>query len=254
MTKPDSDAMSPDELIAWLDMLAQQQYSPAGESGADADGEWAGPADEPADDEGPPTAKDTFPLTLLDGIAGEFESVWQGADDAPPGDLNDADALPGGEDALQWLRSLGAMGADDVGDAPPDDFKDLHDADGLSGLDDWGAFEAAAMPDPNDRWAYAFLMQARSAELEAWYAARLRQVYPGVRQPAQSLQAVLHSYEALRRADADLERVIDSLQTLLQQEDHQRNPVIYRALGDALMRCGRLGEALDVYRRALRLL
>lgn len=59
----------------------------------------------------------------------------------------------------------------------------------------------------------------------------------------------LVDYEKIVRANTALEDVVTDLQKLA--KDHEKNPAIYRVLGDGLMRQGRLQEALHTYRSAL---
>lgn len=64
----------------------------------------------------------------------------------------------------------------------------------------------------------------------------------------------LEQYEAVVRANSNLDEVIGDLSTALKDEVMKKNPALYRVLGDALMRRGKLQEALDTYRKALNLL
>lgn len=59
----------------------------------------------------------------------------------------------------------------------------------------------------------------------------------------------LLDYETVVRANTALEDVVADLQKLA--KEHEKNPAIYRVLGDGLMRQGRLQEALHTYRSAL---
>ena len=59
----------------------------------------------------------------------------------------------------------------------------------------------------------------------------------------------LRHYEALVRANVDLDSVSDDLSSLA--EKYKTNPAIFRVLGDSLMRQGKLQAALDTYRKAL---
>jgi tetratricopeptide (TPR) repeat protein len=62
----------------------------------------------------------------------------------------------------------------------------------------------------------------------------------------------LHNYEQLIRANAALDNVENDLAKLT--EKHKKNPAVFRLLGDAKMRQGKLQDALDIYRRALNML
>ncbi|MCY4070098.1 MAG: tetratricopeptide repeat protein [Chloroflexi bacterium] len=146
---------------------------------------------------------------------------------------------------------------------------------------------APSAPAPYDSLTHAFLIQDRQAELEAWYAERLRAVAapgdtaiqptgtpasapealkmppPGLRAGFKTargkiaegkVEAALADYETLLRADIGLDLVVTDLQWLIKQARHRDNPAVHRVLGDALMRQGQLQQALDVYRHALKLL
>ena len=68
------------------------------------------------------------------------------------------------------------------------------------------------------------------------------------------VNAGLEDYEAIVRANVQLDTVVADLQALMKEGTHKMNPAVYRVLGDALMRQGQLQAALDTYRRALNLL
>lgn len=138
-----------------------------------------------------------------------------------------------------------------------------------------------------DSLTHAFLMQDQQAELEAWYAERLRTVAAtgdtaskptqraassaeALKPPPPGLAAGFNSargkiadgkvdealgdYETLLRANIGLDLVVSDMQWLINQAQHQDNPAVHRVLGDALMRRGQLQQALDAYRHALKLL
>ena len=142
-------------------------------------------------------------------------------------------------------------------------------------------------PETYDSLTHAFLMQDQQAELEAWYAERLRAVAaagdtasqpagasaPGAESlkppppglaagfntargkiAAGKLEEALDDYETLLRANIGLDLVVSDMQWLIKQAQHQDNPAVHCVLGDALMRQGQLQQALDVYRHALKLL
>ena len=71
---------------------------------------------------------------------------------------------------------------------------------------------------------------------------------------AGDLGGSLADYEAMVRANAELDTVAKELKALTEKDDYKRNAALHRVLGDSLMRQGRLQEALNTYRRALNLL
>ena len=64
----------------------------------------------------------------------------------------------------------------------------------------------------------------------------------------------LDDYEAIIRANAQLDAVVDDLSKMVKDKHHKENAAVHRILGDGLMRQGRLQEALNTYRKALNLL
>ncbi len=67
-----------------------------------------------------------------------------------------------------------------------------------------------------------------------------------------NVDAGLLEYEKLVRANARLDDAVNDLSALVKK--HEKNPAVYRVLGDGLMRTGQLQAALDTYRKALNLL
>jgi hypothetical protein len=59
----------------------------------------------------------------------------------------------------------------------------------------------------------------------------------------------LQNYELLIRANVELDSVVGDVSKLV--EKFKTTPAVYRVLGDALMRQGKLQVALDTYRKAL---
>ncbi len=152
------------------------------------------------------------------------------------------------------------------------------------------ASSIAAQPAPTERadnLTRAFLLQDREADLEAWYAERLREIAdPGDRHvsktpglpplvkpstppppglaaainsargkvKADDLPAALRDYETMLTTSAGLKWVANDMRDLIAQAQYQGIPSLHRVLGDALMRQGQLEAALDVYRHALSLL
>ncbi len=66
---------------------------------------------------------------------------------------------------------------------------------------------------------------------------------------ANDLSASLAHYEGLIRAQMNIDDVVDDLSSLSRQ--YRNNPLVFRILGDGLMRQGKLQQALDTYRQAL---
>jgi len=71
-------------------------------------------------------------------------------------------------------------------------------------------------------------------------------------QAESNVEVGLAEYERLVRANAQLDAVLSDLSLLVTK--HEKNPAVYRVLGDSLMRNGQLQAALDTYRKALNLL
>lgn len=69
-----------------------------------------------------------------------------------------------------------------------------------------------------------------------------------------NIDAALQNYEAVVRANAALDAVVEDLSAAIKEDTHKSNPAIYRVLGDGYMRLGKLQQALDTYRKALNLL
>ena len=151
---------------------------------------------------------------------------------------------------------------------------------------------AATAADRPDSLTKAFLISEREADLEAWYADRLRAVTgsaPTVEQPAAeqptveqptpikpgkppppglaaaiysargkvesgSLVDALIDYETLLGTTAGLDWVVHDMRELIAQAQYRENASVHRVLGDAIMRQGHLEAALNVYRHALSLL
>jgi hypothetical protein len=66
---------------------------------------------------------------------------------------------------------------------------------------------------------------------------------------ANDVDGSLQNYELLIRANVELDSVVGDVTKLL--EKFKTTPAVYRVLGDALMRQGKLQAALDTYRKAL---
>lgn len=68
------------------------------------------------------------------------------------------------------------------------------------------------------------------------------------------IEVALQHYEQVVRANTSIAEVVVDLQKLTETESGKRNPAVHRLMGDGLMRQGKLQAALDVYRKALRML
>ncbi len=66
---------------------------------------------------------------------------------------------------------------------------------------------------------------------------------------AGDIEASLNEYEALIRANRGVDEVVEDLSSLV--KSYRTVPAVYRVLGDALMRQGKLQAALNTYREAL---
>ncbi|MCA9893532.1 MAG: hypothetical protein KC615_11150 [Anaerolineae bacterium] len=64
----------------------------------------------------------------------------------------------------------------------------------------------------------------------------------------------LHDYETVIRANTALDEVVNDLKKLSEDKDQKKNTAVYRVLGDGLMRQGKLQDALETYRKALKML
>ncbi len=71
---------------------------------------------------------------------------------------------------------------------------------------------------------------------------------------SEDIGGAMAEYEAVIRANTRLDEVVADVQGVLKKKDHKDNAAAHRVLGDALMRQGKLQEALNTYRRALNLL
>ena len=68
------------------------------------------------------------------------------------------------------------------------------------------------------------------------------------------LEAGLRDYELVIQANAQLDDVALEVERLSKDPNHKNSAAVHRVLGDALMRQGKLQDALNTYRRALNLL
>ncbi len=265
---PDDDSDSPDKAdklddpFAWLDPLAKEVKEAAANFAPVPVGE-------------PPAA--SIDAAKPDLESDEDESLYsQRVDEAAafPG------VLIGFDETLEDEFSTQSL-------APVPDFLAAPDSDRELLVESESASADQGEPktyDSLDSLTQAFLMQNQQAELEAWYAARLRTVAadhdtvnqapdtgtealkappPGLAAGFNSargkiaqdkLEDALGDYETLLRANIGLDLVVSDMQWLIKQAEHRDKPAVHRVLGDALMRQGQLQQALDVYRHALKLL
>ncbi|MDE2819777.1 MAG: hypothetical protein OXI40_08610 [Chloroflexota bacterium] len=265
LTDPESAAESEDPLD-WLESLASEVSEAAEEIGQNAP---AGTVADNIDDayEGDETFEDSEDESLYSHRVGESMAF--------------PESLAGLDEPVDEEFSTQSM-------APLPDFlvpaADAPESDLAPRLESGNVPSA---PAPYDSLTHAFLVQDRQAELEAWYAERLRAVAaagdtaiqptgtlpagpeslkmppPGLRAGFKTardkiaegkVEAALADYETLLRADIGLDLVVSDLHWLIKQAQHRDNPAVHRVLGDALMRQGQLQQALDVYRHALTLL
>ncbi len=203
----------------------------------------------------------------------EDESLYQSSEERSQEILNSLLGLVDRETEKYSTQSMAPVPESEAAESPaPDDSA------------------VAAQPAPAARRAdeltRAFLLQDREADLEAWYAERLREIAsPGDRRTqapdlpphvkpsklpppglaaainsargkveAGELTAALLDYETLLTTSAGLDWVVSDMRELIAQPQYQDMPSLHRVLGDALMRQGHLEAALDVYRHALSLL
>jgi hypothetical protein len=89
------------------------------------------------------------------------------------------------------------------------------------------------------------------SQLPVQAAAHLEQAR---QQMATDVNVSLQHYEAVVRANVALDEVVRDLSRAIADKAHKTNPAVYRVLGDALMRQGKLQDALSTYRKALNLL
>ncbi|MAU10143.1 MAG: hypothetical protein CL607_10000 [Anaerolineaceae bacterium] len=64
----------------------------------------------------------------------------------------------------------------------------------------------------------------------------------------------LNDYETVIRANTALDEVVNDLKKLSEDKEQKKNTAVYRVLGDGLMRQGKLQDALETYRKALKML
>ena len=301
MTMLHDDDTAPTASMDWLDELTADEM---GDDLPDFNGLRPGDGAPAALDEGLAARESDDPLDWLEAAPGDnpghhnpqdsqgagddFDETYE--DDEQLDDLEDESLYQSGAERSQEILNslLGLVdreaekystqsmapvpeGESSAAPAPPDE-------------------SAASQPAPAaeraDDMTRAFLLQSREADLEAWYAERLREIAaPGDRRShapdppprakpsklpppglaaainsargkvkADDLPAALRDYETLLTTSAGLEWVVSDMRELIAQSQYQGVPSLHRVLGDALMRQGRLEAALDVYRHALSLL
>lgn len=203
----------------------------------------------------------------------EDESLYQSGAERSQEILNSLLALVDRETEKYSTQSMAPVPDGEPADAPEPD------ASALSA-------QSAPAAQRADSLTRAFLLQDREADLEAWYAERLREIAspvgrhteapklpprpkptklppPGLaaainsargKVKAGELPAALLDYETLLTTSAGLDWVVSDMRELIAQSQYRDIPSLHRVLGDALMRQGHLDAALDVYRHALSLL
>ena len=309
----DSGSDDTTDPLTWLEDMATEA-----ESGEIATGAERADLDEAADHLGDPeiAAELEDPLDWLESLASEVSEAAEDIDQSVPAgsaehtvdDADDGDEpFDDSEDESLYSQPVAEsmafpeslLGLDRLVDdefstqsmAPLPDFiaaaADAPESDPEPAVESGGADRVAATPTSYDSLTHAFLLQDQQAELEAWYAERLRTVAaagdtasqsmgkaaspaealklppPGLRAGFQTargkiaqgkVEEALADYETLLRANIGLDLVVGDLQWLIEQTQYRDNPAVLRVLGDALMRQGQLQQALDVYRHALKLL
>lgn len=210
----------------------------------------------------------------------DFDETWE--DDETLDDLEDESLYSrGAEQAASFLESIAGL---------EDREAEQHSTQSMAPLPDAQPEEqppahesvVGASADRDDSLTRAFLIQDREADLEAWYAERLRAITTGVTEPdrrapvkprkppppglkaaifsardkvkAEKLAEALLDYETLLSTSAGLQWVVFDMRALIAQAQYRETPAVHRVLGDALMRQGHLNAALNVYRHALSLL
>ena len=219
------------------------------------------------------------------GNPDDFDETWE--DDETLDDLEDESLYARDDDRtstfLESLRDLEDREAEKHSTQSMPPLPDSLPANSSEPVEA-GALASADRPDSLTR---AFLIQEQDADLEAWYAERLRAVsgsspavaQPAIEQPApikpgkppppglkaaiysarqkvksDSLSEALVDYETLLGTAAGLAWVVHDMRELIAQAPYRDSPAVHRVLGDALMRQGYLDAALNVYRHALTLL
>lgn len=157
-----------------------------------------------------------------------------------------------GEDLPEWLKEAG-VSEDEVGPVPEwlieslgEDSQDVREVTYLPQL---STPEPAPVPAPAPQTSPAPVIPA-AASIDV--AAALNEARTKIQ--TGDVEVSLQSYEAVVRANQQLDEVVKDLSALLTQDVHKKNPTVYRVLGDGLMRQGNLQKALDTYRQALNLL
>lgn len=210
----------------------------------------------------------------------DFDETWE--DDETLDDLEDESLYSTGADnSASFLESLPGLEDREAEGHSTQSMAPVPDSE-LVAPPEIAETVTVASADRADSLSSAFLVQDREADLEAWYAERLRAisapeeaaplpepVKPG-KPPPPGLAAAINSargkvkadrlpdaildYETLLGTTAGLQWVVFDMRELIAQEKFRDNPSVHRVLGDAYMRQGQLDAALNVYRHALSLL
>jgi hypothetical protein len=251
-TLPPERELSAGELMAvpeWLDVDAEAEPV-GGEEEAYSEFEDAGTPDFAAfmrdveNEEEPALSMGELPDWLREQTADEDEVV------APLEALAET-----GDDLPEWLKEAGISG--EVAAAVPDwlieslgeDSQEVREVAYISQLAVPEPAPVVVPPAPAPQSSPAPIIPA-AASIDV--GAALQEARSKVQ--AGDIEVSLQNYEAVVRANQQLDEVVKDLSSLLDQEVHKKNPTVYRVLGDGLMRQGNLQAALDTYRRALNLL
>ncbi len=174
-------------------------------------------------------------------------------------EAEEEEAVPA--EGLEWLSDVAPdevlVGEDDEAEGLPDWLQDAEVEpeevpDWLKETLDTGEQEVLSLSPEDTTPTPPVVTEEPAPPAEIDVAATLETARDRVK--AGAVDEGLQAYEAVIRASAELETVVDELHSLSTDPQHQENPAILRVLGDGLMRQGRLQEALQTYQSALNLL
>lgn len=300
MTMLHDDDTAPTASMDWLDELTADEV---GDDLPDFNGLRPGDGPPPALDEGLAAREADDPLDWLEATPGDnpghhnpqdaqetgddFDETYE--DDEQLDDLEDESLYQSGaERSQEILNSLLGLVDREAEKSSTQSMAPVPESESNTGPppEESAARQPAPAADRADDMTRAFLLQGREADLEVWYAKRLREIAapgdgrsqaseapprakpsklppPGLaaainsargKIKADDLPAALRDYETLLTTSAGLEWVVSDMRELIAQSQYQDIALLHRVLGDALMRQGRLEAALDVYCHALSLL